>query len=137
LAIIDVRCRRLPHALTGLLWAAAISSFGVDAVITKESEGLVRAAVAATTVAGLFLLLALALPGQLGLGDVNLVGVLALTLGWIGSRAVVTGLAAGIVIQAVVGFAAIAVVRKTRLQLAMGPALLIGWLLAVCLPPYA
>jgi hypothetical protein len=130
LAIIDLRCRRLPHALTGLLWAAAITSFGVDAIITRDSGGLVRAAVAAATATGLFLLLALALPGQLGLGDVNLVGVLALTLGWIGSRTAVTGLVAGIVIQAVVGLAAMTVVRKARLQVAMGPALLIGWLLA-------
>lgn len=130
-AIIDLRYRRLPHALTGLLWAAAISSFSVDAIITKDGGGLVRAVVAATSAAGLFLLLALALPGQLGLGDVNLVGVLALTLGWLGSRTVVTGLVAGIVIQAVVGLAAVAVVRKARLQVAMGPALLIGWLLAV------
>jgi hypothetical protein len=135
LAIIDVRCRRLPHALTGLLWAVAVAAFGIEAIITKDGGGLVRAAVAATTAAGLFLLLALALPGQLGLGDVNLVGVLALTLGWIGSRTVVTGLVAGIVIQAVVGLAAIALVRKARLQLAMGPALLIGWFLAVCVPP--
>jgi Type IV leader peptidase family len=131
IAVIDIRRQRLPHALTGVIWAVAITCFSIDAFINGDAADLAQAGVAAAATAGLFLALALLLPGQLGLGDVNLVGALTFTLGWIGPRTAVTGLAAGLAIQAVVGLTALAMVRKARHHMAMGPALLTGWLLAV------
>lgn len=132
LAVIDIRRQRLPHPLTGVLWAASAACLTWDAILRRDVGPALRAGICAAVVLGAFLALALALPGQLGLGDVNLAGVLAVTLAWIGVRALVTGLAAGLTLQAILAVAVLARHHDPRQRVAMGPALLAGWLVAVC-----
>jgi leader peptidase (prepilin peptidase) / N-methyltransferase len=135
LAVADIRRQRLPHALVGVLWAACASGFTAYAIIEQDLGRMVRAGIGAAAIAGLLLVLALALPGQLGLGDVNLAGVLAFSLAWLGLRSLITGLAAGLILQAIVGLVAITLGRAARHKIAMGPALLVGWLLAISVVP--
>ncbi len=103
LAIVDVRTRRLPYAMTGVMYASCAVALGLSAARSGDASPLVRAVLAAMLAFTGFLLLALAFPGQLGLGDVVLVGWVAFSLGWFGWRVAVVGLLAGLIIQAVVG----------------------------------
>jgi leader peptidase (prepilin peptidase)/N-methyltransferase len=132
LACTDLLRRRLPYALVVPLYviggvtlvAAAVSLGNVGSLASA-----VGAAVAATVV---FLAVALVFPGQLGLGDVVLVGALALSLGWLGWPKAITGLMIGLLLGAGPGLV-LAVARRSpkRVVLPLGPALLTGWLVVV------
>ncbi|NIL43748.1 prepilin peptidase [Salinispora arenicola] len=132
LAIIDVRCRRLPHCLTAVLWTSSGVTFIAAALIDGDGGPLVRATSAGIATAIIMLAVALALPGQLGLGDVAFAGTITFSLGWLGWQAACLGLLAGLFLQG----AAAATRRRQRDSdglTPMGPALLAGWLLAVAL----
>ena len=119
LALIDLRCLRLPDPLVAAL---AVTAAGPLLLIRPERAG--AALLAAGVVLAAYLVVAL-LPGRgLGLGDVKLAGALALILGFTGWPVVFTGLLFAHLIGA-----ATAVVR--RRTFAFGPALLVGALLAL------
>jgi leader peptidase (prepilin peptidase)/N-methyltransferase len=130
LALIDLRSRRLPFLLTGATGASSIVCFALDAMATGNAEPLVRAAVAGVSVTALLLIVALATPGQLGLGDVAFTGVIALILAWRSIEAAAMGLLTGLLLQA-----AVVMVSKGRVannaSSPMGPALFAGFLIAV------
>lgn len=130
LGIIDVRVRRLPYMLAGVMYASCVAAFLIHMAITGEVRPLVRALVAGAVAFLAFLVLALAFPGQLGLGDVVLVGWIALSLGWFAWRAAALGLLVGLVVQAAGGVVLLARAGPRR-TLPMGPALLLGWLVGV------
>jgi leader peptidase (prepilin peptidase)/N-methyltransferase len=132
LAVTDLRTHRLPHAATGLLWTAWLTCLAVEAAQTGSPDRLTRAAIAAAAVVGLLLLLALALPGQLGLGDINLAGVIAFSLARVSWAAMLLGLLAGLTLQAVIT-TPIVLAKGSRQTRALGPALMAGWLLAFAL----
>ena len=133
LAVIDVRRRRLPHAMTGTLWAICGLGLVGESFASGHIHSLVTGAAAGASVVVLALLIAFALPGQLGLGDVSLSGVIALSLGGLCLSTAALGLVTGIALQA-----CIAVTSKfrsrdllSRSHLPFGPALLMGWLVAL------
>ncbi|WP_285687878.1 prepilin peptidase [Actinoplanes sp. NBRC 103695] len=132
LAIIDARCRRLPHRLTGALWASSGLCFVVVAATGGGAQPVIRAAGAGFATAAVLLLVALALPGQLGLGDVMFAGAVTFTLGWLSWQAAVIGILAGLLTQGVVVLA-VKVFGRDQAASPMGPALLTGWLLAIAL----
>src|SRR5262249_56066738 len=68
LAIIDVRVRRLPYMLTGLMYGSCVAAFLVRIAVTGEVWPLVRALMAGSLAFLAFLALALAFPGQPRLG---------------------------------------------------------------------
>jgi len=125
-----VRSRRLPFRLTGALWASSGLCFVGAAVTGQDARPLVRAATAGVVTAGVLLVVALALPGQLGLGDVALAGAVTFNLGWLSWRAAVIGLLAALLVQGVIAIA-LRLRRRERAMSPMGPALLAGWILAV------
>ena len=132
LAVVDVRQRRLPFLLSGLVYGGCVACFGVESVLASSFGPFGRSVVAGLVVAFAFLALALAMPGQLGLGDVALVGWIAMTLGWLGWGHLVGGLVVGLALQAAGAVVLLVLRRKTvRGELPMGPALLAGWLVAV------
>lgn len=138
LAIIDVRCHRLPHTLTSVLWGVGGACLVADAIVGWESGHLIVAGVSALATAGTLLLIALAFPGQLGLGDVNLAGALALSLGWRHWSAPLTGLLTAFVLQAIVvaGRSVLGVRRrKERDGFPLGPALGLSWLVTMWMVP--
>ncbi|OJF11617.1 prepilin peptidase [Couchioplanes caeruleus] len=134
LAMIDLRCRRLPDPLVAALAAGTALPLGAGALIAGEPERLGRAGVAAVLCGAAYLIIAL-LPGRgLGLGDVKLATVLGFVLGFAGWPAVAAGLAAAHLINGPVALALLLTRRATRdTALPFGPALLAGALIGVTL----
>lgn len=131
LAIIDVRRRRLPHLLTGALWITSLVCFTVAAISGDTAVPLLRAIGAGIATAAFLFAIALALPGQLGLGDIALASGAVLTLSWISLLAAAFGLTFWVGLQAVV-----VLVRHKGHPNAiypMGPALIAGWAVAVAI----
>ncbi len=119
LAVVDVRCRRLPDRLV-----AALALVTVVPLTLVAPGGLPRA-VAAAGLSGVAYLSIALLPGRgLGFGDVKLATVLGFLLGFAGWPAVLTGLLAPHLIN---GPAAVVllITRRGR-SLPFGPALLAG-----------
>lgn len=131
-AAIDLRCRRLPHPLTGVLWATTATGLTVDMAITGDVDRLATAVLTAAATGGALLLIALALPGQFGLGDVNFASALALSLGWLHWSAAPTSLLVAFSLQAGIALGLRALGRRIRGPhggIPMGPAFILGWLL--------
>jgi leader peptidase (prepilin peptidase)/N-methyltransferase len=129
LAVIDIETLRLPDRLT-------LPSYPVGLVLLAlpaDWPALGRAVVAAAiTGAAAFLLALLAPRGGLGLGDVKLLGVLGLFLGWLGWGVLVVSVALGFVLGAVAAVGMLASLRAgLRDHLAFGPWLIAGALVAV------
>jgi leader peptidase (prepilin peptidase)/N-methyltransferase len=132
LAPIDLAVLRLPDPLVGTAFVAALALLGAAAVWTGHYDALLRAILAGAAMAGGYLLLALLPGGQLGLGDVKLVGVLGLPLGWLGWGYVLAGAALPHLVNAPVILVMLLSGRVRRHSaLPLGPALLAGSLLAV------
>lgn len=132
LAIADLVRRRLPYALVVPLYVVGAVALATAAVSLGDIGPLARAVGATVAATVVFLAIALLLPGQLGLGDVVLVGALTLSLGWWGWPEVTTGLMVGLLLGAAAGLV-LAVARRSlkRVVLPLGPALLTGWLVVV------
>jgi leader peptidase (prepilin peptidase)/N-methyltransferase len=127
LAMIDIRCLRLPDPLVATLAAVMIVPLTI-------SGAPPRAFLAAALVGLAYLLLALLPGGGLGLGDVKLATVLAFLLGYLGWPAVLIGVLAAHLIN---GPTALFLLARRRMHrrtaLPFGPALLMGALAAVAL----
>jgi leader peptidase (prepilin peptidase)/N-methyltransferase len=134
LAVIDLRCLRLPDPLVGLLAAATVLPLSVGALLTGEPSRLGRAVVAALLGGTLYLIIAV-LPGAgLGLGDVKLAAVLGFTLGFVGWPALAAGLVVPHLINGPIALALLLTRRaQRRTALPLGPALLTGALVGVLL----
>ncbi len=101
LAWIDERTWLLPYAITGGLAAIALLAFGLDASQTGAADRLTNAVLCAavTLIAGLS---AWSITrGKLGLGDIPLIGLIALHWGWwapdTAARAVLAGCAVALI----------------------------------------
>ena len=85
LAMIDIRCRRLPDALILPSYPVALAFLGLAALLLPGGGRHFLSALAGMVVAwALFLLQVLIYPAGLGGGDVKLSGLLGLYLGWLG-----------------------------------------------------
>ena len=129
LAVIDIETLRLPDRLTLPSYPVGLVLLAVPA----DWPALCRAVLAAAiTGAAAFLLAMLSPRGGLGLGDVKLLGVLRLFLGWLGWGVLVVGVALGVTLGAVAAVAMLASRRAgLRDHLAFGPWLIAGALVAV------
>lgn len=132
LAVIDIRRRRLPHLLTGTMVAACLVCFVVAAAVSGNADPLLRAVATWLATTAALLIIALALPGQLGLGDVALAGAVTLNLGWLSWQAAVFGVLCGLLLQGIAGI--IRAQAHSNDPIPMGPALVAGWLAGVLLP---
>jgi leader peptidase (prepilin peptidase) / N-methyltransferase len=132
LAVIDLRHRLLPNRVVLPSLAIGFALLLLPAALHHEWSALLRAVVAAAVLFAVFLVLALVLPGGLGMGDVKLAALLGLYLGWLGWAAVLIGALAGFFVQAVLAVALLATRRiGLRGELPFGPAMLVGAALAV------
>jgi hypothetical protein len=132
LAIIDVRHQRLPHKATNAIWVVSGSCLTVQAALTDSPNRLATAVLTAAATGGALLLIAIAFPGQIGLGDVNLASALALTLGWLHWPAALLGLLIGFTVQAIITLVRHAISEHpqgTRSTIPMGQSLVVGWTL--------
>ncbi len=135
LAVIDIRCRRLPDALILPSYPVALALLGLASLILPGGGREFLSALAGMVLAGtVFLIQVLVYPSGLGWGDVKLSGLLGLYLGWLGVSALVGGLFLGYLLAAATGLALMAARRATRKShVAFGPFLLAGTLAAVLL----
>lgn len=132
LAVIDIRCLRLPDPLVALLAAGTVLPLSAGALLAGDPSRIGRATLAAFLSGALYLIIAL-LPGAgLGLGDVKLATVLGFTLGFIGWPALAAGLLVPHLINGPVALALLVARRaERRTALPLGPALLGGALIGV------
>jgi leader peptidase (prepilin peptidase) / N-methyltransferase len=129
LAVIDVETLRLPDRLTLPSYPVGLVLLAIPADWTALGRAVLAAAVAG---AAALLLAWLAPRGGFGLGDVKLLGMLGLFLGWLGWGVLVLGVALGFVFGAVVAIGMLASRRAgLRDHLAFGPWLIAGALVAV------
>ena len=127
LALIDLRCLRLPDRLVGALAVTA----GVPLALLRP-ERIGAALLAGVLVLTAYGLMALAPRGGLGLGDVKLAAVLAAILGFAGWPAVAVGVLTPHLINGPIALVLLVSRRAGRRRpLPFGPALLAGALLAV------
>jgi leader peptidase (prepilin peptidase)/N-methyltransferase len=123
LALVDLRCLRLPDPLVGYLAITA----GVPLAVLRFDD-LGRALLAGVMLLTAYGIVALASHGGLGLGDVKLAAVLGLILGFAGWPAVILFVVAAHVLG---GVAALVLLLRGRRVLPFGPALLLGALVAL------
>jgi leader peptidase (prepilin peptidase) / N-methyltransferase len=132
LAAIDITVQRLPNTLTLPAYPILITLLTGAAIAGHDFAALLRALLGGLSLAGVYLVLALARPGQLGGGDIKLAGVAGLALGWLGWPALIAGAALGFVLAGVAGLALLATRRVTlHGEICFGPYLLGGTLLAM------
>jgi leader peptidase (prepilin peptidase) / N-methyltransferase len=127
LALIDLRCLRLPDRLVATLAITAVVPLTVLA-----PERLGAALVAGVAVLTAYGILACLPQGGLGLGDVKLAAVLALILGFAGWPAVIAGVVTAHLINGPIALFLLLTGRADgQRALPFGPALLAGALLAL------
>ncbi len=132
LAFVDVAVQRLPDRLVLPAYPAVLAGLTVSAMATGEHGRLLRAVAGGVVLTGCYLLLALARPGQLGLGDVKLAGVIGMALCWIGWPALLLGSFLAFAAVAVAGLGLLATRRAALTSsLAFGPFMLGSALLVI------
>jgi leader peptidase (prepilin peptidase)/N-methyltransferase len=130
LALIDIDVRRLPNVIVLPSYIVAAVLFGVASVLTGDYAGLVRAAIAMAGLVIAYFLMAVAMPGGMGLGDVKLAGVIGIYLGWVGWGPLAVGALAAFILGGVYALVLILSRRATRKSgVPFGPWMLAGtWL---------
>ena len=127
LVLVDLAVLRLPDAILG---PATLAFFALLALAALAGDGwgrFGRAVVAALVLLVGYLLLALARPSGLGLGDVKLAGLLGGFLGWLGWSETLLGTLAAFALGGV-GTALLLVTRRVRRggELPFGPWMVLG-----------
>ncbi|PRY50672.1 leader peptidase (prepilin peptidase)/N-methyltransferase [Geodermatophilus tzadiensis] len=132
LAQVDLAVHRLPDRVTVPAAAVCAAALLADAAVLGTWPALLRALLAAAAAGGVALLAALAAPSGLGLGDVKLLALLGLVLGWAGWGVLLAGVFLGLLSGAVVSLVLVASRRAGwRTALPFGPPLLLGAVLAL------
>ena len=134
LGAVDLAVHRLPDRVTFPAYAVCAVALTADAAVLGSWGALLRAVAAAAAAFGLAALLAAVTPEGLGFGDVKLLGLLGLVLGWVGWVVLLAGVFHGLLIGALVSLVLLAVRRAgLRTAVPFGPPLLTGAVLALAL----
>jgi leader peptidase (prepilin peptidase)/N-methyltransferase len=132
LARVDLASHRLPDRVTYPAAVVCAAAFLVDAAVLGSWAALVRAVAAAAVAFAVPFAVAVVAPEAMGLGDVKLLGLLGLVLGWFGWGVLLVGLFLGLLTGAVVSVVLLAGRRAGwRTALPFGPPLLLGAVLAL------
>ena len=91
LAAIDLDTHTLPDRLVLPAYPAGAALLAVAALLTGEPGRLLGALIGVCGLFALYLLMALAYPAGMGMGDVKLAGLLGLYLGWFGGGQLAVG----------------------------------------------
>ena len=127
LAQVDLAVHRLPDRVTVPAYAAVATALVVDGLALGTWAALLRAALAGAAAFGLATGAAVLSPRGLGFGDVKLLGLLGLVLGWVGWGALLAGVFLGLVTGAAASVTLVAAGRAGwRTALPFGPPLLVG-----------
>ena len=128
----DLASHRLPDRVTYPAYVVCAAALLVDAAVLGSWGALLRALAAAAAAFAVGYAAAAISPAALGLGDVKLLGLLGLLLGWFGWGVLLAGVFLGLLTGAVVSLALLATRRAGwRTALPFGPPLLLGAVLAL------
>jgi leader peptidase (prepilin peptidase)/N-methyltransferase len=134
LVLVDLAVHRLPDRILGPATLAFVVLLTLAALAGDEWGRLGRALLAGLVLLVGYLLLALARPSGLGLGDVKLAGLLGGFLGWFGWSETLLGTLAAFAVGGLCS-ATLLVTRRVRREgeLPFGPSMVVGALLgALC-----
>ncbi|MFD1714761.1 prepilin peptidase [Amnibacterium flavum] len=127
LALIDLDVRRLPNAIVLPLFIVGAVLLTTSSVITGDGEALLRAGIGTLVLGGVYLALALAVPGGMGMGDVKLAAVLGLYLAWLGWPQLAVGAIAAFLLGGLFGVVLLLTRRARRgSSVPFGPWMLLG-----------
>ncbi len=127
LVVVDLAVLRLPDVIVGPLYLVLLGGLTVAAAVSGSWGDLGRAVLGLVVLGLVYLGLALAVPSDLGLGDVKLSGVLGAFLGWLGWSQLVLGGLAAFVVSAVVALVLVVVRRAgRRSEFPFGPCMVLG-----------
>ena len=130
LAIIDFDTHTLPNRIVLPAYPVAAIVLTPASLLGGDSSRLVVAVIGCGVLFGLYLLMALAYPSGMGLGDVKLAGVLGLFLGWLGLGPLAVGAFSAFLLGGLFSLLLLATRRATRKSgIPFGPWMLAGaWL---------
>lgn len=127
LLLIDLDTRRLPNVIVVPGYVVGTVLLGVAALLRWDFTALVSALVGAAVLFAFYFILAVAVPGGMGFGDVKLSGVLGLFLAWIGWGALIVGVFSAFLLGGV--FSIILMIARRagrRTAVPFGPWMLVG-----------
>ncbi|TFV87633.1 A24 family peptidase [Blastococcus sp. CT_GayMR16] len=134
LGAVDLSSHRLPDRVTYPTAGVCAAAFLLDAAVLGSWGALLRAVAAAVAAYLVGAGAAAISPEGLGYGDVKLLGLLGLVLGWFGWGVLLAGVFLGLLTGAVVSLALLAARRAGwRTALPFGPPLMTGAVLALAL----
>jgi leader peptidase (prepilin peptidase)/N-methyltransferase len=134
LGAVDLASHRLPDRVTFPAAVVCGAAFLVDAAVLGSWGALVRALAAGAASYAVAYGAAALSPDALGFGDVKLLGLLGLLLGWFGWGVLLAGVFLGLLVGAAVSLVLLASRRAGwRTALPFGPPLLAGAVLALVL----
>jgi leader peptidase (prepilin peptidase)/N-methyltransferase len=134
LAGVDLAVHRLPDRVTYPAAVVCTAALAVDAAVTGSAPALLRAVVAALVTLAVAGGARLVSPAGFGLGDVKLLGLLGLALGWAGWGVLMAGVLVGFLAGALGSLVLMAVGRAGwRSAVPFGPPLLAGAYVALAL----
>lgn len=127
LALIDIDTHTLPNALTYPSYLVLGVLLAVASAFSGDWDALVRALIGAAILGAVYLVLAIAVPGGMGLGDVKLAGVLGLALAYLGWGPLAIGGFGAFLVGGVFALVLMVSGRATwRGGIPFGPSMLIG-----------
>jgi leader peptidase (prepilin peptidase) / N-methyltransferase len=134
LGAVDLLSHRLPDRVTYPAYAVCAAALLVDAAVLGTWGALVRGLLAAAASFAIGALAAVLSPEGFGFGDVKLLGLLGLVLGWFGWGVLLTGVFLGLLTGALVSLLLLATRRAGwRTAIPFGPPLLTGAVLVLAL----
>jgi leader peptidase (prepilin peptidase)/N-methyltransferase len=134
LGAVDLASHRLPDRVTYPALAVSVVALLADAAVLGSWGAFVRALAAAAAAFAVAYGVAAMSPTALGFGDVKLLGLLGLLLGWFGWGVLLAGVFLGLLTGALVSLALLATRRAGwRTALPFGPPLMVGAVLALAL----
>lgn len=130
-AVIDLRIWLIPWWMPWVGAAVGFVLICAMSLVIGAPDAIVRAVISGVVMFGLFFVLWLVAPGKLGFGDVRLMFLLGLFLGWFSLVLPIYGLLFGSLIGLAMGIGSLVARRGTRFP--FGPALALGALMALWL----
>ncbi|GAA3284865.1 A24 family peptidase [Nesterenkonia halobia] len=132
LSFVDLAEHRLPNRILYPWGLTALGVLVAVTLLTGALDGLMRALAAALIWGGAFLLIRLAHPPSIGMGDVKLVAVLALYTGFLGWTTVLAAVVLAFLLGGLVA-AGLLITRRAgrRSRIPFGPFLILGAAIAL------
>lgn len=136
LALIDIDTHRLPNVIVLPAYVVVVVLLGGASAMTGDWAAFVRAGIGLVGLGTVYLVLALAVPGGMGMGDVKLAGVLGFVLAYLGWGPLAVGAFAAFLLGGTFSLVLMSTGRAGRRSgIPFGPWMLAGAWLGIFLGP--